>query len=591
MGAMKIETKNKYFSLQVFVAVLALAGIIVFHPSAVPIAFAQSEAISSESNPVQPEDGETVAVEGEITEEEEEAELIKQKPVLSPLQLAIKAELELRKDAAKSKALKARLGDIEAHYIASGYEPIWIEDGKASKKAEDMVEMINLSYEDGLEPNDYDADELFQKLGASDDSSLADLEIHLATTSVSYAQHMNAGRLNPNQVNREIVIYPNAVGADSILGNIRRTSSLKAYIRLLAPLTPRYERLRNALASYRRIEANGGWTTVPEGEVLKPDMSDERVPALRARMVQAGLLEGEVTDSQLYDEALVAAVTEFQDRAGIEMDGVVGPGTLEQLNIPVEDRIVTMEVNMERNRWMQNDFGAHHIFANLADQVVKVVLNEKTVHAEIIQVGLPYHRTPVFTDELEYVEINPFWNVPYSIAVNEYLPKLRRNPGVLAAQNISLLSNGNAINARRVNWNAYGRGNFPFRLRQNPGQGNALGRIKFMFPNKFNVYMHDTPSKSKFDRAQRYFSHGCLRLRNPLKMAEVLLGEQGWDREKIDATVAGGKRTVVKLEEKIPVHIVYLTSWVNKDGSVHFRKDVYGRDTILADALAKVRGR
>ncbi len=503
---------------------------------------------------------------------------------------AIKSELASRIAATKSEALRKRLKDIDAHYAKSFYNPIWISGNRPSAKAEQMVDAINLSYEDGLHPGDYDAFELFAKLGATSAADLAELEVHLTTAAVSYAQHMNSGRLNPSEVNREIVIYPDSISADTILSNIRKTKSLKAYLRLLAPHTPRYERLRQTLALFRRIEANGGWSKVPGGDTLKPGATGPRVAALRKRMIEAGTYQGP-SSGLTYDSALVDAVKRFQDQNGIVPDGVVGPGTLKTINISVEDRIRTIELNMERNRWMQNDFAPYHIFVNLADQVVKLVKNGDTLHAEVVQVGQPYHRTPVFTDEMEYVEINPYWNVPPSIAVNEYLPKLRQNPGVLAAQNIAVLGNNGPISASAVNWSSYGKGNFPFRLRQEPGPGNALGRIKFMFPNKFNVYMHDTPSKSKFDRTQRYFSHGCIRLNDPLTMAQYILGVEGWSRAKIDQVVASGKRTVVTLKNKIPVYVVYLTSFVNKDGSVWFREDVYGRDKILSAALEKVRGR
>ena len=504
---------------------------------------------------------------------------------------SIKAELNRALAAAKSDSLKQRLKDIDAYYASAAYSPIWVSGNKPNAKAEEMVDALNLSYEDGLHPEDYDSFDLFAKMGATDAAGLADLEVHLTTAAVSYAQHMNAGRLSPRNINRENVIYPESVSASTILSNLRKTRSVKAYMRLLAPHTPRYQRLRNALAAYRRIEANGGWTKIPGGDTLKPGMADPRLNAIRKRMTEAGTLRAGASSGGVYDNALVAAVKEFQDRNGLTIDGVIGPGTLKSMNISVTERIATMEVNMERNRWMQNNFGPYHIFANLADQVIKMVRNDDTIHAEVIQVGLPYYRTPVFTDEMEYIEINPYWNVPSSIAVNEYLPKLRQNPGILAAQNISLLSNGSAISANGVNWSSYGKGNFPFRLRQEPGPDNALGRIKFMFPNDFNVYLHDTPSKSKFNASSRYFSHGCLRLRDPLRMAEIILGPEGWSRNKIEEVVASGKRTVVPLKTKIPVHIVYLTSWVNKDGSVHFRTDVYGRDKILAEALAKVRGR
>ncbi|MEC9342571.1 MAG: L,D-transpeptidase family protein [Pseudomonadota bacterium] len=503
---------------------------------------------------------------------------------------AIKAELARSIASAKSESLKKRLQDIDAHYARSLYKPIWINGSKPSSKAEALVDALNLSYEDGLHPEDYDAFDLFAKLGATQAAELADLEVHLTTAAVSYAQHMNSGRLNPREINREIVIYPESISAETILANFRKTRNLKAYLRLLAPHTPRYERLRQTLALFRRIEANGGWSKVPAGETLKPGMVDARVPALRRRMIEAGTYKGP-SGGTTYDDAMVDAVKRFQDQSGIVPDGVVGPGTLKQINVPVSERIQTLELNMERNRWMQNDFASYHVFVNLADQVVKLVKDGDTLHAELVQVGQPYHRTPVFTDEMEYVELNPYWNVPASIAVNEYLPKLRQNPGVLAAQNIAVLSNSGPISATAVNWASYGKGNFPFRLRQEPGPGNALGRIKFMFPNDFNVYMHDTPSKSKFDRTQRYFSHGCIRLNDPLKMAEFILGAEGWSRARIDQVIASGKRTVVPLKQKIPVYVVYLTSFVNKDGSVWFREDVYGRDKILAEALAKVRGR
>jgi murein L,D-transpeptidase YcbB/YkuD len=311
-------------------------------------------------------------------------------------------------------------------------------------------------------------------------------------------------------------------------------------------------------------------------------------------MIEAGTLNPDLPvegDARVYDQALVEAVGRFQETMGLEAIGTVGKQTLAAMNTPVSRRIFEMELNLERNRWLQNEFAPYHIFANLADQVVKVVRDDKTVHAELIQVGQPYHRTPEFSDTMEYVEFNPYWGVPSSIAVNEYLPKLRKNPGVLAAQNISVFAGGKQVSAGAVNWSAYGKGNSPYTLRQEPGKGNALGRVKFMFPNEFNVYMHDTPAKAKFDESSRYFSHGCLRLNDPLKMAEIILGPEGWDRTKIDSVIAGGKNTIVRLKTPIPVYIVYLTAFVNKDGTVNFRDDVYGRDKALADALARAMGR
>ena len=249
-------------------------------------------------------------------------------------------------------------------------------------------------------------------------------------------------------------------------------------------------------------------------------MTDARVPALRQRLVEAGDLAEGGHEGDVYDGALVTALEQFQTRTGLEADGVVGPATLEQLNTTVDQRIRQVELNLERRRWMQADFGDPHIFVNLADQVVKYVQDGKTRFAEVTQVGAPYHRTPVFTDEMEYLEFNPYWNVPYSIATKEYLPKLKANAYALQSQNIRPLVNGQVVNPASIPWHSYSRRNFPVRLRQDSGPGNALGQVKFMFPNRFNIYLHDTPSKSKFDSASRFFSHGCIRVRDPMGLAE-----------------------------------------------------------------------
>ncbi|MEM9278566.1 MAG: L,D-transpeptidase family protein [Pseudomonadota bacterium] len=510
--------------------------------------------------------------------------------VLSPLQQAIKSELKTQISSTPSKFAKKRIAAISDYYEQNGFSSLWLKDNQVSDRAAAIVRSIERAEEHALYPADYAVTALQQAPDPADTSALAAYEIRLARSLVAFAQHLNAGRVSPKTVTRENVIYPEAIAAEKILQDATSTSNVVAYLRLLAPHTPRYERLRLALASYRSLAQQGGWEQIAEGEVLKPGMEDDRVPALRKRLAVTGDYIGDTTNpSIVYDGDIVDAVMAFQKRHGLEIDGVIGRNTLKEINMTIEERIAMMEYNLERRRWMQDDYGRYYVFANLADQVLKVVKDEKTLHAELIQVGLPYHRTPVFTDEMEYIEINPYWNVPKSIAVNELLPKLRQNANALSSQNFEVLRGGKVIPAYGVPWGNYSKVNFPVRLRQKPGTKNALGRIKFMFPNNFNVYIHDTPSKSKFDKASRFFSHGCLRLKDPLKMAEVLLGEQGWNRAKIDATVASKKRKVVKLEKKIPVHIAYMTAWVNKDGSVHFRRDVYGRDKILGKALKKVQ--
>jgi murein L,D-transpeptidase YcbB/YkuD len=362
---------------------------------------------------------------------------------------------------------------------------------------------------------------------------------------------------------------------------------IAAFVAGFEPAQPEYQRLKAALADYRALAAAGGWTTIQDGPTLKPGMSGPRVMELRQRL---GVPVAPGGDRLLFDGTLAEAVAAFQGRHGLEQDGLVGQNTLAALNVPVEERVQQMLLNMERRRWMPDDPGVRYVFVNLADFELKVVDGPKTVFDTRVVVGAPYHRTPVFSDEMTYVEINPYWNVPPSIARNELLPKIKADPGYLAANNFELLSNwsdsATAVDPYTVDWSAMAPERFTYKVRQGPGPGNALGHIKFMFPNQFNVYLHDTPARSLFAKDQRSFSHGCIRVEDPETFGSFVLGQQpGWSLAAIDAAIATGQRQVVGLAAPLPVHIAYLTAWVNKDGTVNFRRDVYGRDDKLAAAL------
>jgi len=489
-------------------------------------------------------------------------------------------------------------------YDGAFYQPIWVDENGITDKGRELISMFEASSADGLHPGDYVTPDLKQAMTATDNAGLADLDIKLSFTLLNYAHHIGAGRVEPSAINNDLKISPEGPDLEAILSSARSAINMQAFATSLTPSSPRYQRLKQGLAKYREIVAAGGWVQVPApstGKSLKPGMTDPMVPVLARRLVQAGQLNEAdydfATAPELFEGAIVDATKRFQDSLGLEIDGVIGPNTLKQINITAEQRVEQIEVNLERRRWMPDDLGDYYIFVNLADQYLKVVkriekngkTREKTLHAARAVVGKTYHKTPVFTELMTYLVLNPNWNVPYSIATREYLPKLRRNPGALQAQNIRVLSGGRQISPYSVNWSAYSRGNFPFRLQQASGPRNALGRVKFMFPNKYNIYIHDTPSKSLFKKASRVFSHGCVRVQDPLKLAEVILGPEGTSRSSIDATINRGKRRVVKLKTPIPVHISYLTAWVNKDGSVHFRRDVYGRDAILSKALERVQ--
>lgn len=509
----------------------------------------------------------------------------------TPLAEAVQTRLLEDDGSSLGDGADSRTLAIYSFYEDTAYAPIWVDDSGPNDNAVALIEALRASGEDALHPADYQPELLADMANtAATLPDLADVEISLSKVFVDYATHLAAGRVEPNKFNREINLFPGAPDPVDVLTGIADTEEFADYVLALAPNTPNYDRLKRALALYRQKAEDGGWPVIPEGEVLKPGMEDPRVPVLLERMIAQDLYEGAGnSENLLYDGDIVEAVKLFQERHGLEVDGVIGKNTLAQINVPIQERIHQMELNMERRRWMKDDLGYKYVFANLADQAVKVVKGTKTIHWARIVVGKPYHRTPVFSENMTYAVVNPYWNVPRSIAVNEYLPKLRKNPGTLRAQNIRLLSGKNEFDPYSVPWNNYSKSNFPFRLRQDPGKGNALGRIKFMFPNKFNVYIHDTPSKSLFSRASRAFSHGCMRVQDPLALGAVLLADEGWDEASLNAQVANGKKRVIKLKEPIPVHVTYLTAWANKDGSIHFRRDIYDRDTQLAKALTRVQ--
>lgn len=513
----------------------------------------------------------------------------------SPLTEALTVQLATGAGELRSERDERDLAVLAAYYGQLEMKPIWVEEGGVTDRARELAEVIGGETRNGLDPSQYGIDRIRGLMAATTPEDLAALEVRLSLAAIRLASDLASGRVEPNKVDPEHFLAPTGVIAADVIRQAAVAEDIGAFMGGFEPPQDEYVRLRDTLAHYRELAANGGWPMVPEGETLDPGMTDPRVVPLRARLRAEGDLDpledlaASGGPADLYDDALKGALVSFQNRHGLEPDGRVGPSTLAALNVTAEERVDQILLNMERRRWMEDDLGDRYVFVNLADFHFKLVEEGKTIFVSRVVVGKPYFRTPVFNEDMTYVVINPYWNVTPSIARNELLPKIKDDPGYLGANNYELLSDWSdaavPINPMSVNWSTVSKGGFGYKIRQRPGDGNALGRIKFMFPNSHNIYMHDTPAKSLFNRYERAFSHGCIRVQKPREFGEVVLASQGWTREMIDAAIASGETQVVTLKTPLPVHITYLTAWTNKDGTVHFRDDVYGRDKSLKAAL------
>lgn len=485
---------------------------------------------------------------------------------------------------AAASFLKARAG-----------RSIWLDHGQPTATARAVIAALNAAGDDGLSPSDYAAARLSALAEHADDAHAFEQLITLSL--LRYARDLSTGRLIPHDADPELVIDKPDANRDAILAGLASAADPAAYLAGLVPAHPQYAALKTALARLRALKAAGGWPVVPGGPTLKPGMQDERVKALRARLAVTGELPAaavNAADPTLYDGAVEAAVRTFQRQHGQEPDGTVGGRTLIELNISVGQRITQVVVNMERWRWVRHPAGLPFVSVNLADYSLAVMRGTEVLRAMRVVVGAPYARSPVFSGQMRYVDLNPYWYVPTKIAKEEILPKVKKDPGYLAKSHYTLLSdwtsNAVPVDPASINWATVTPRSFHWRVRQEPGNDNSLGRIKFMFPNKFDVYLHDTPSKRLFDRALRSFSHGCIRVQDPIGLALTvfeLTGTPGWPEDKLRAAIGGDdlKHQTVRLKNPLTVEITYLTALVQPDGTLDFRSDIYGRDARIASAL------
>ena len=489
-------------------------------------------------------------------------------------------------------------GPTSALYETVRFAPFWSGRADFRSRAAVLVDALARADAHGLRRSDYDLAELAAALegvgGASTASDAwARADVALTRSLVAYVDDLLTGRVDPRAVESAWHVEPRTVDADSAALRALRAPDLERALAGLAPQEDGYATLVRALATYRGIARAGGWPTVPPGGTLHPGDSASVLDVLRRRLVAEGDLEAPQAtppaSGRRYEGPVVEAVARFQARHGLTVDSTMGRRTREALNVSAAERARQIATSLERYRWLPRVLGERYIVVNVPAFRLDAYADGARALSMRVVVGseLASRRTPIFSDSMSYVQFGPYWNVPRSIAVNEILPLARRDRGYLERNDYEIVrgwgDDAPVVDPWRLSDAALGSSRY--RVRQRPGPGNALGRVKFMFPNDFNVYLHDTPARALFGERVRAYSHGCVRVADPAALARFALAERaGWTAERIAETLRDGQRVRAVLPRKIPVYLIYLTAF-DRDGAVAFRDDLYDLDGPLTHAL------
>lgn len=514
--------------------------------------------------------------------------------VTDPVAQAISAELDAVATAGTATVHGAGLAMtdlLQEFYARRQYRPAWTQPQVAAQLRKALAD----SYADGLDPADYYLP-LLEELSAQAEKPAAaatlrgqyDLLMTEALLRLGY--HLSFGKVDPQSFDSQWN-YGRTLAHRDVSQEIESAIAAQDVYRRIEALKPThrlYVRLKRELAHYRDLSAAGDWPQLPGGPTIKPGMTDDRVPALRAQLVATGDLDAAVAvDSTSYDPATEAAVRRFQQRMGSDVDGAVGPATLAALNVSPAERIRQLRVNLDRGRVLLQDLPSEFIVVNIAGFTIYLVRGEDIVWDARVQVGKTYRKTPIFRSDITYLVFNPTWTVPPGIIQNDILPAARRDPASITRRGLKVIDrDGRIIDPASVDWSQFRSGHIPYTLRQDPGPDNALGRVKLMFPNPYLVYLHDTPSQGLFERSERAFSSGCVRVERALELAErVLADPERWNQASIAQTLASGQLQNVTLARKMPVLLAYWTAWVDPQGLMNFRRDIYGEDERWLAAL------
>lgn len=489
-------------------------------------------------------------------------------------------------------------------YEARDFVPAWTAEGRPTVAMDELETAIREAWTAGLDPGAYRlsrvqslVEDLKNGRGPADPQGFVDLDMILTDSFLLMASHLESGVVDPETIKANWFIKSRQADLPAVLRDALASGKIGESLHALHPRHPWYRSLENALLPADEIQKKGGWGVVPAGPAMTKGATGPRVDALLRRLIASGDMPAVVQTAEppvpaVFDDALAEGVKRFQARHGLEPDGAVGPAMIEALNVPVERRIEQIKANLERWRWLPSDFGERYILVNIASFTLDVIENGLSVMRMPVIVGRDYRKTPVFGADLTYLLLNPTWTVPPRLAIEDILHKVQKDPGYLATKKLRVFSDWTdkavEVDPATIDWSGLTAARFPYQLRQDPSLENSLGQIAFMLPNLYSVYLHDTPERGLFERAERSFSSGCIRLSDPIALAEYLLtGDANWDRGKIIEAIEQGATQIVRLSKPMPVYVVYLTAWADHRGITHYQRDVYGRDAPLIRALAE----
>jgi murein L,D-transpeptidase YcbB/YkuD len=483
---------------------------------------------------------------------------------------------------------------VAKFFETRGFARIW----QIPKGTNELLKAIRAIEDDGLTPGDYHLAALTATLDAHTKmptpEAMAELQVLMADAAAAMIDHVRFGRVRPSALDRRWNVDPRlgAAPLDVTLDQLARSSTLDGGIDALKPNHFIYTGLKQALARMRGFAGAGGWPAVPPGASLKPGMTDPRVVAVRKRLAATGELPPTARlDDPVYGADLEAAVRNFQSHHRLTDDGAIGRGTVEAMNVTAEARATQVRVNLERARWVVGGLRDSFVLVNLPAFKAYVIRDRRNVWETRTQIGREARKTPTFRADLKYLVLNPDWTVPPTILAQDVLVGMRKGQNTIARKKLTILDDrGRAVDPASIDWQAATPRTFRYTLRQPPGADNALGRVKFIFPNEYSIFLHDTPSQELFAADQRTFSSGCIRVANALDLARVLLEGQktrpeGWNAERVAATVASGQPQTVFFDEPLPVLIVYWTASIGAGGDLRIARDVYGLDPPVLRGL------